>query len=173
MTFTKFSEAGRLYAANIEVVREMEKAYRADVSAFLEVFEREVQRLVAPEELNVYQTKDANRYLWLGKNRTRTDAPYLWFTNYNTDDIDHEGIVLTAGFERKDDAVLEGLGRLRDNGKELHLDPIDGASRYYIFAVPVDFDGDDFMEVGARRVAAVLKAMNEIERATPNRKPAR
>ncbi len=173
MTFPGFSEAARLYAANIEVVREMQKAYKTDVLACLESLERELQRLLAPEELNVYETKDKNRYLWLGKKQPRGEVPYLWFTNYDPDEIDHQGVVLTAGYDPKDDGVLEGLHELRARREDLGLEPIEGTSRYYIFSVSIDFAGEDFVDVGARHLAEVLKEMNEVARAIRGRKRTR
>jgi hypothetical protein len=166
MTFTKFSDAGRLYASNVGVVREMEKAYRADVVALLEEFERAIQRFVVPEKFSVHDTGRANRYWWLGDDRSWNETAYLYFSKFDPDELDHEGIVITAGTELKNDALLAALIALPKKTEALGLETNPEADRWNAFTLSLDFEGDDFIEKGARQVASVLKAVAEIERAT-------
>lgn len=158
--FAGFSEAARLYASNIEVVREMEKAYLADVATFLEAFQQELQRLLAPKVFSWWETKDRNRYWWRGEAQ-RTEVGYLWFTSREPTEIDHEGLALIGGTDIKDTAVHEALKRLPDSRPDLGLEQ-DGRDRWTTFHLLLDFEGEEYFETAAQRVANVLIAMDEV-----------
>ena len=156
--FKGFSPAAQLYASNFDTVKEMDRAYKVEVAAFLAMLEDRIREIVAPVMFSWWETSSGNRYWWLGEGG-RGDSVYLWFKN-DPSELDHTGIVVTGGTDLREEAVRGALLGLTSNAA-LALVPCDGVSRFNVFTASVDFVGDDFAQTLAVRIAAILSAMED------------
>lgn len=164
--FERFSEAGRLYAENADVIDEMWNAYLADVARFVESFEALLGARVPG--FRTHHTSTANRYWWAGT-RGWEASPHLWFNENRPAELAHDGLVLTGGHGSSDPRLLESLCALVARS-ELGLVAVEGkVNRYYLFTMSIDFEGEGFLERAADRVARVLAAMGEVEAGTTSR----
>lgn len=155
--FTGFDEAARLYADNYAVVKEMEKAYRENVTCCLSALEDAVKRCLEPVSFRMYSTS-AYRY-WCSGEGGHRHRPYLWFAHNDPSFIDHRGISLLA--VAPDCASVRQVEALRGLVLGADLDQGRRTGGFELFDFVVDFNGDNFVEVAAKQIAVILTAMAE------------
>jgi hypothetical protein len=155
--FTKFSQAARLYAENVEIVRQMEKAYEADARALVGTLEAMLKERLP--DFHSKETSSTRRYWWQGSDVFGV-APYVWFWAVEPMCTKHDCMWVAGGYDANEPDLWDRLRELVAN-PQLKLNRSgEKPSRYELFEMLLEVEGDGALERSADRVADVLRAMN-------------
>jgi hypothetical protein len=160
--FTHFSEASRLYAQNLEVVRKMEELFLNDVSLFLGAVHERMQAKLETGRIGEDEFKEY-RCWWIKDEDTNADdyVPYLWIERRNNKIIVPGILTVVADFDEASGAEKGQLAAIKSS---LNLPPHCKLVDKRLFGVTITLGDQDPVEAASEPILSILIALHEVEK---------
>lgn len=156
-----FTEAATLYAQNIPVVKEMEKAYKEDLRRFFELVGQSVQKGLAPSVITSVIDKGA-WYSWLGSEEWSDRRVAVWSTWDQSTIMTESKVSFDVGTRSLDPGEIEryaALGRTAPLEKWFRAKK---PSTWTLFRLEATWKAEeDPVEAAAAPVAAMLRVLEQ------------
>lgn len=165
MKFEGFSEAARLYADNLHIIKQMEQKYKDSIEAFLTAVHLRMQELSDARSVEVYKENQSICW-WLADEETKQskdeEIPYIYIDRNKYIEIDSPGVGVLTLRANVDEAPTELKEALINGGVWLQsqLPPYcKYAKRGRLFDVVIKYEYTCSVDLIAEPALMVMKEL--------------